>query len=280
MTKDALVTTERRPFRWYEEVIPVRGCQLSMENIRDFYRDLLDINRKFGEQMILELPRDTEMTNEEWDQHKSFLLDDAFCLTITIDGLRDQSLYGESVDIFMDPDLPKPIKSIYFTNINSFRRNADGKEPVNRINVLLDFNKPELLDPNSIVSSATPNNSNVTVRANYITFFNAVQKTIDKKLTVHRTWYGAIHRKFAYDFGMWFIFLPVSLYFSAYYMDQIIPAGARFELFRWPLFIYFIGLSLIFYRALTSYTKWAFPVNILKENKDRALSPHIPDGLT
>ncbi|PWE30489.1 hypothetical protein DDZ14_15115 [Maritimibacter sp. 55A14] len=278
MAEDALVTSKRNPVSWYEEVIPVRGCRLSLEDIKGLYRDLHSINKKFGEQTIATLKRDPELTNEQWDQHKSFLLDDAFCLTTTVNGLRDQKIYAESVDIFDNLDLPKPIKSIFFTNVNSFKRNANGNEPINRIEVFLDFNKPDLFDPNPLVSAATPNDSYVTVNAQEITFFNAVQKAVEKKLTTHKTWYGAIHRNFAYDIGMWFIALPVSLCFSTYYMDQMIPAGSRFELFRWPLFIYFIGLSLIFYRALTAYAKWAFPVNILEENKDRAWNHRLVLG--
>jgi hypothetical protein len=82
MTKDKLATSERRAIRSYEEVVPVRGCRLSMENIRDFYRDVLAINKKFGEQIILGLPRDKEMTDEQWEEHKTFLLDEAFCLSV------------------------------------------------------------------------------------------------------------------------------------------------------------------------------------------------------
>ncbi|MBU4528452.1 MAG: hypothetical protein KUA43_09715 [Hoeflea sp.] len=120
MTNDSLKTSKRRPVAWYEEVIPVRGCKLSMGNIKDFYRDLSAINRKFGEQVISGLPRNDAMSDEEWNSHKSTLLDDAFCLTITINGIRDQKLYGESLEIFDDIELPKPIESIFFTNNNSF----------------------------------------------------------------------------------------------------------------------------------------------------------------
>ncbi|WP_319519867.1 hypothetical protein [uncultured Martelella sp.] len=278
MTENALVTTNRKPVGWYEETIPIRGCRLSLENIKDVYRDLDAINRKFGEQVISTLQREADLTDEEWEERKSFLLDDAFCLTITVNGLRDQQLYGETDSVFDDPNLPKPIKSIFFTNVNSFKRNANGNEPRNRISVFLDFGKPEVFDPHPLVSEATPNEGNVMVRAEDITFFNAVQKAIEKKVTAHKTWYGAIHRNFAYDIGLWFIALPVSLYFSAFYMDQLIPAGANFELFRWPLFIYFVGLCIILYRALTAYAKWAFPVNVLVENKDRALTHRLALG--
>ena len=125
--------------------IPVRGCRLSLENIKDFCRDLHAINRKFGEQVISSLQREPDLTDEEWEERKSFLLDDSFCLTITINGLQDQQLYGETEALFDDPNLPKPIESIFLTNVNRFRRNASGNEPRNRISVFLDFGKPEPL---------------------------------------------------------------------------------------------------------------------------------------
>lgn len=278
MADDALVTTERKPVGWYEEAIPLRGCHLSLDNIKEVYRDLQAINRKFGEQIISTVPRGEDMTDAEWEARKAFLLSDAFCLTTTVNGLRDEQLYGETVEIFDSPNLPKPIKSIFFTNANSFKRHANGNEPVNRVSVFIDFSKPDLFDPNPLVSAATPNEGNVTVNAQDITYFNAVQKAVEKRLASRRTWYGAIHRNFAYDVGIWFFALPVGLYFSAYYMNQFIPIGSNFELFRWPLFIYFVGLSLIAYRALTAYAKWAFPVNVLAENKDHALKHRIALG--
>lgn len=274
----ALIVTERKPVGWYEVSIPVRGCSLSLHHIKAVYRDLLAINKVFGEQAVARLPRDENMSDAAWQAHKNFLLDDAFRLTTTITGLRDQQLYGESVEIFDNPDLPKPIRSIFFTNANSFKRNAGGNEPENKFTVFIDFGKPDLFDPNPLVSAATPNESNVTVIARDVAFFNAIQKVGEKNLTPNKTWYGAIHRNFAYDLGMWFLALPTSLYFSAYYMDLIIPIGSNFELFRWPMFVYFVGVSLILYRALTAYTKWAFPVNVLAENEDRAFKHRIALG--
>jgi len=241
MTENALVKTDRKPMGWYEQVIPVRGCRLSLENIKDVYRDLHTINRKFGEQIISTLPREPGLTDREWEERKAFLLDDAFCLTVIVRGLQDQQLYGETAALFDDPNLPKPIESIYFTNVDAFIRNASGNQPTNRISVFLDFGKPEIFDPNPLVSAATPNESNVTVHAEDITFYNAVQKAVEKKVTTHKTWYGALHRSFTYDIGMWLFALPVSLSFSAFYIDQLIQTAGRFEIFRWPLFIYFVA---------------------------------------
>lgn len=278
MTENILETTNRNPVGWYEEIIPIRGCKLSLAHVKDAYRDLDTINRRYGEQIVSTLPPKPDMSEEEWGKYKAYLLDDAFRLTITVNGLHDQQLYGETVNLFDDPNLPKPIKSIFFTNVVSFRRHANGNEPANRISVFLDFGKPELFDPNPLVSAATPNESNVKINAEDITFFNAVQRAVEKKLTTHKAWSSAIHRNFAYDIGMWLVALPLSLYFSAYYMDQLIPLGTKFELFRWPLFTYLVGISVLLYRALTAYTKWAFPVNVLEENKDRGLKHRIALG--
>lgn len=278
MTDNVLVAANRKTVGWYEEEIPIRGCVLSLEDIKEAYRELQKINRTFGEQIIATLPREPQLTDEQWEERKSYLLEDAFCLTVTISGLRDLRLYGEREAVFDDADLPKPIKSIYFTNSTAFRRNANGNEPKNRMSVFLDFTKPEIFDPNPLVSAETPNQSHVEIQAEDVTFFSAVQKAVEKKITTHKTWYSAIHRNFAYDVGMWFIALPISLYASAYYMDQAIPTDSKLQLFRWPMFMYFLGLCLILYRALTAYAKWAFPVNVLQENKDRALKHRVALG--
>ena len=278
MTEDALSSGGLKPIGWYEISIPVRGCRLSIENIKDVYRDLSLINKKFGEELIAKLQRDPNLTDDEWRRKREFLLDNAFRLTVTVNGSRDEQLYGEFIDVFDDPNLPKPIKSIFFTNATAFKRNANDNHPINRFSAFLDFGKPDIFDPRPLVSAETPNDGHVLVIAQDITFFNAVQKAVEKKITTRKTWYGAIHRNFAYDIGIWLIALPVSLYFSAYQMNELIPENSAFQLFRWPLFFYFVGLSLMIYRALTAYAKWAFPVNVLEENKDSALKHRLALG--
>jgi len=270
MTEDSLVTKNRAPVRWKEIEIPVRGCKISLDKIKTIYRELSDINRSFGEKMIANLDRDTNMSDDEWENHKSWLLDDAFCLTISINGQKDQQLYAETVDIFDDPYLPFPLETIFFTNVNSYRRHASGELPTNQVSVYLDFGKPDIVDPKAVVSAATPNAGHVAVKAEDIAFYNAIQKSVEQSLTSHRTWYSPIHRNLSYDLGLLLVILPAAFYFSAYFMDQIIPADSNHMIYRWPLFMYFVFLSFIVYRMFTSYLKWAFPVNVLVENKDKA----------
>lgn len=270
MNDDALIMPDRKPVGWFEETIPVRGCKLSMGDVQAAYRELRTINRKFGEQVIASIPRESDLTDEQWAAKKQFLLDDAFRLTVSIRGERDQQLYGEGAEIFTSEDLPYPIKTIYFTNRTAYRRHANGTEPVNQLEVLLDFSKPALFDPNPLVSEATPNSSSVTINAQDMTYFRAVQKVVESKLLAKRTWYGGIHRNFAYDAGMWLLALPVGLFFATYYMDRLLPPTGSLASYRWAFFIYAVGIAAISYRIFVSYTKWAFPVNLLEENKDTA----------
>lgn len=270
MADDSLVVGGRKTFEYFEEIIPIRGCRLSLDEVKGVYRELSAINLKFGEQIVTGLTREEGLNDEQWTKRKAFLLNNGFCLTVTVRGQSDVQLYGETEDIFSSSDLPKPIKTIYFNNITAFARNASGENPINRIEVTLDFGKPALLDPNPLVSEPTANNSTVTINARETTYFRAVQKVVDSKLLNRRTWYSAIHRTFIYDLGMWLLALPIGLFFATNIMEKLLPLGSPFAAYKWAVFIYVLGISLIGYRLLVSYTKWAFPVNVLTDNKDTA----------
>ncbi|KIC45430.1 hypothetical protein [Tateyamaria sp. ANG-S1] len=275
-TENAMtIPPKRRLFGWFEETIPVRGLKLSLSDVKAVYEELSAINRKFGEDVISTLQRDPEMSDDEWAKQKRFLLEDAFCLTISIRGERDQQFYGEDAEVFTSDKLPSQIRTIFFTNVTAWRRHSNGTDPENRMEIFLDFSKPALFDPNPFVSDPTPNDSNVTVRAQDMTYFRAVQRVVDTKLLNRKTWYAVIHRSFAYDVGMWTIALPAGLILASFYMDQWLPVDGDFSAYRWAFFIYALGMVVLGYRFLTGYAKWAFPVNVLAENKDKALRHRI-----
>ena len=267
---DTMMIPARKAIGWYEENIPARGCILSLDDVKQLYLELSEINRDFGKKIISKLDREPNLTDKQWEDKKQFLLDDAFRLTVSVQGQRDQRLYGEDATVFSSEDLPMPVKIIYFTNVTAWQRHVPNSVPQNSIEVHLDFSKPALLDPNLQVSEPTPNNTSVTVKAEDMTFFRAVQQIVNDKLLSKRSFYNFIHWSFVYDFGMWFLVLPAALIIITYYMDLLLPAYGAFSTYRWAFFIYAIGMVLIFYRFLISYTKWAFPVTILRENRDTA----------
>lgn len=279
MTNENLAVVPRpKSLEWFEDRIPIRGCRFDLATIKEVYRELSRINAEYGQRLVADLVRDEDMSDEEWDNHKKQVHDDAFRLTVSIAGHRDQMVYAEDADIFTSQNLPHPIKSIYFNNITAFRRNANGNNPPNRIEVTLDFDKPAMLDPNPLVSEATKNGSEVTINADEISYFRAVQQVIHNKLTSRRTGYRFLHYKFIYDIGLWLLALPFALIVSTHYMDKFLPLDGDHASLRWAFFIYSVGCLGISYRLLTSYTKWAFPVNVLSENKDRALKHRLIIG--
>lgn len=275
MSDISLGRSDHSTIGWFEETRPIRGCKLSLDEVIDIYRELSRINQSFGDKVIATISQLQDETPEEWEHRKAALHENAFRLTISIHGDRESMMYGEYESIFTSAELPNPIRTIYFTNRTAWRRNADDTEPRNRIDVNLDFSKPSLFDPSLLVSEPTPNNSTIVVQADDVSYFRAVQQVIDKKILSKRTWYSAIHRPFVYDIGLWLFALPVCLIVATYYMEQWLPTTGEFHAYRWAFFVYSIGLGAILYRILTSYIKWAFPVNVLKENRDTALKHRL-----
>jgi len=269
-----LINNTNTDIRWYSDNIPIRGCRLDLPKIKAAYEELSKLTVKEGERIVNSRNRPKRMRKQAFQDENKFLLDDAFRLTVSIIGFDGQTSYGESEEIFERKNLPSRIKTIYFTNETAYRRNANNELPANRFSLSLHFDKPPLFDPDPVLSEPTINSSSVNLKADDVGYFRAVQTIVNEKLNIHKTWYSLIHAKFAYDVGMWLFAIPVALYWLTIYNEYLFTNGNQAS-FNVAFFIYGAGLSLILYRTLFSYLKWAFPVNILEENKDRATRHRI-----
>ncbi|WP_391564510.1 hypothetical protein [Sinorhizobium meliloti] len=278
MSEESLVKHADADIVVYEDEVPIRGCQLTLPQIKAVYRELQILTKKEGSRIVGSLVRPQDESEDDFTRRKQFLLDDAFRITVSIIGFDGQTAYSETEDIFESKNLPHPIRTIFFTNTSAFRRNTDGLDPHNRFSVWLHFDKPPLFDPNPLVSEPTRNHSIVSIRADDVGYFHAVQNIVRTKLRANKKWYSFIHEKFAYDIGVWFVALPCALYWVTVYSDYLFPPGSKQASFRIAFYIYGLGLSLLIYRALFGYIKWAFPVNILEENKDRATRHRLMAG--
>lgn len=270
MSSDALVDKIKRDIQWYEDSIPIRGCHLTLSKIKSAYRELDAIVKKEGERTTSLLAKPDDMSSEAFIEQISDLKVKAFLITVSIVGFDGETAYGDSEEIFDSRNLPFPIKTIYFTNSNSFKRFANGNEPTNRFSVWIHFDKPPLFDPNPLVSDPTPNYSKADIHSEDVIYFRAIQNIIGNKLKSDKKIYSFIHEKFAYDTGLWLFALPYALYWTTVYVDYFFPTSGRYVSFRVAGYIYGLGISLLVYRALSGYVKWAFPVNILEENNDNA----------
>lgn len=270
MPEDALVNEANADVQWYEDEIPIRGSLLTLPQIKAVYRELATLTKKEGERIVASLVKPDDISDDDFIKRNQLLKNDAFRITVSIMGFDGQTAYGETEGIFDSKNLPLPVRTVFFTNVNSFKRHANGIEPANRFSLWIHFDKPPLFDPSPLLSQPTPNYSRVEVRADDVGYFRAAQSIVVSKLRLNRKWYSFIHEKFAYDLGLWFITLPYSLYWITKYSDYFFPSDGKNASFRVAFYIYGLGLSLLTYRALFGYIKWAFPVNILEENRDRA----------
>lgn len=275
MSNEALNETRKPDALWYEDTIPIRGYRLSLPQIKNAYRELQQLTKSEGDHIVDGLKKPEGDTDEVFAERKAFLKKDAFRVTVSIVGFDGQTVYGETEAIFDLDSLPLPIRTIFFTNSSAFRRNANGNEPRNRFSIWLNFEKPPLFDPNTLVSDRTPNSSNAQINADDIGYFRAVRNIIDSKIKVNRQWYAFLHGKGVYDAGVWFVALPYALYWATIYMDYLFPEGSKYASFRIPFYVYAVGISLVIYRILIGYFKWAFPVNLLEENKDSATKHRV-----
>jgi hypothetical protein len=261
---------EKAGSQLWELSLPVRGSALSLQDVKKIFVELGELSKKEGLRISGELTKLDDEAEEAFATRKTHVQADAFKLTVSIIGGADnETKYAEDESIFDSADLPSPINAIFFTNETSYRRNAAGNLPENRFQLLLDFRKPPIFDPNPLVSEPTVNASQIQIKARDVTYFRAAQSILTVKLK-RNLWYAGIHEKFVYDVGMWVLCFPYVLYSVTHYADKLLPETAQYHTFRPAFFIYGIGLGMVLYRTLFGYMKWAFPVNVLRENTDAA----------
>jgi hypothetical protein len=254
--------------QWYEIETEIRGCELSLQDIKAAYRELQSISDKEGARLISQLIKPDDTPEDEWQAQIKVDRESAFRLTISIIGEDGSTFYGETAETFESKNLPSPIKGIYFTNINSFRRRTNGSVPRNRFELWFDFEKRPLLDTNPLISDPTPNASKIKITSEEIMFFRAVQNVIRERINNKQKWYSFIHKKLIYDLLLFLIGLPYVMYLATSTGELIASKYSKFQPFKLASFIYFTLLFLVIFRYFTSYVKWVFPVNILTENKD------------
>lgn len=254
--------------QWFEDTIEIHGYRFELQSIKAAYNELQALVDAEGDRIVASLKKEDGETQERFVGRKRWARANAFLITVTIIGEDGTSTYGSNQEIFDSKNLPNPIKAIFFTNENSYRSEANGNLPSNRFRVWLNFNKTPIFDPSPLLSEPTPNGSKVEIHSDSVSFFRAVQNIVNTKIKRKRQMFFFMHAKFAYDIGLWSIALPYSLYFVSVSVNRIAPIGGQYEYIRTALYIYLIGLAILFYRAVVGYFKWVFPVNSLKENED------------
>lgn len=115
---------------------------LSLEDVKNIYRRLASEVSNQADREIEQIVKKTDQSDEDFEKFKVDARA-AFKVTVTITGENavseeEDSLYGESVDVFDSPNIPERISSIFMTNATAYR-SFTRIEPANRFELFLDF---------------------------------------------------------------------------------------------------------------------------------------------
>ncbi len=246
------------------------SVSFSLEGIRRIASDLNVIVREQGEIEIAALKKKPEDSDEEFEAIKADARRDVFKILMTV-AYEDGSLINtyNTSDISIDQNGPF-IRSIYFSNVPPYKIYT-GNNPAHSFDLFLDFRQPPLLDAGHIVSTPTPNETNLTVsgaRGGWrVGIEDVVRKHIKKKRPIRRFFHGP----FIYDFGFLLVGLPLIFYAclgASPHINSYLGATNPFVVAA--AYAYIAMATAWGYRVMFSYSKWAFP---LVELSDQATRP-------
>ena len=250
--------------------IPLPSVVVSIEDIKRVYSRLAGHVAEQAEREISALKKGENQSDEDFENYKTLVREQAFRVTVTIKGADGTTYYGETEDAFDSPNRPDKVTYVYITNTTAYKVFAK-VDPTNSFELYLDFSKPPLLDGNNPVSSPTVNVSHLNVNGDRDSWVAAISDAVMGVLDNRKTQRSALHGAFVYDYGLLLFGFPLGFYlcwrFSSlidFYFDSISPFLSA------AVYLYVVMIALWAYRIFFGYTKWAFPRCELLENKDSA----------
>ena len=235
---------------------------------RIFERLLVQVNDQ-AEVELGALQKQANETDEGLSARKEDLRRRVFRITVTIFGTDGSQLFGDDASLFVSPNRPTQVRSIYMTNVTAYQ-GVTSQRPINFFELLLDFSRPPLLDPNRLVSSPTANDSNLSVGGQRDAWVAAVVEAVDGVLRERRTRRSWVHRAFIYDVGQLLIGVPLGFYVCLKLSGLVNRVSNIPPFLGAALYVYLFFIALWAYRVLFGYTRWAFPSVELTDNRDSA----------
>ena len=251
------------------KTIPIRDLTLDVTDVRRIVTRLIPYVDKEGEREInhhLEVGPDTQ----EYRNVLQLQRQEAYRITVTIDGRDGERLIGHGIEPFDSPSMPESVVSVFISNVASYQA-VTGRTPANKFTLSLDFSAPPLLDGDNPVSSPTTNHSNLSIEGDHDAWVASISHVVLSVLERKSNSRNMIHAPFAYDIGLFLVGLPMSFYLC-WRLSNVIEMhlGAINAVLSGAAYIYVVLVTLFGYRILFGYTKWAFPTMELVSNEGRS----------
>jgi len=246
----------------------------SFSTDRDELRKLLEVvqERVYAAADIEErhLNRLEGQTDEQYEQAKKDLRA-GFRLFVTLSGTDGRELCGTIEDIFDSPNFPESVKDLFLDSTTALRTRYNYC-PRNKVVLLIDFERPGVIDFTMLPSQETINESKIEVSGNDVTWVNGVfQEAVDyiSKHPAAATW---LHRHTVYDIIVLLLGLPLSFWVCSKVSSSIETALSGHSVFlRAALYVYVFFISLSLLRVAFHYARWIWPLTEYRSSKNKSL---------
>lgn len=249
--------------------IPFGTFTISSANLQKIFDGLKDAVEEQCELDLAKWVKNENQSDEDFEANKKAAREEAYRVTVSVDRFDNSSTHGRDREILEVSDLLSPISFVYMTNVTAYKAMAN-TDPINSFELSLDFGVPPLLDANSFVSSPTQNHSRFEIRGTREGWLAGLEKVVTKRIQRKSGLRSLLHGPFVYDYGLFFLGVPFALYLgwsaSAFIQQKL---GALHPVLGAAAYIYVFMLGLWLYRLLFAYTKWAFPMAELSDQKTR-----------
>lgn len=169
-------------------------------------------------------------------------------------------------------DLPDKMSS-FFISTDANAREVVNASPLNHVNAFLSFETPNLqIDMINVPSNPTENRSVINVVGRDENWVRATASKLEEFFSSKKTIRPVLHGAGAYDFFLFFLYLPLAISLLASY-DEIILSWLvnKSVFFNVISGIYAFFVSLIFARILFQLARWIFPpIEYFKTSRTRA----------
>ncbi|MBB3571513.1 hypothetical protein [Rhizobium sp. BK491] len=246
------------------------SVSFSLEGLKAIFSELAEIVREQGEVEISQLVKATDQSEDDFSKLKDNLRANVFHVLATVNYEDGSSIHSREPSVLkIEPNGPY-IKSFYISNITPYRNNV-GVEPEHMFQFFVDLRQPPLFDASRFVSSATDNETNLSIRGTRSGWRAGIEAAVNKRILRRRPVRTFFHGPFVYDLFQMIVGFPLAFYACWLSSNWISLHFARTgPVLTGAVYIYIALAAIWAYRFLFSYTKWAFP---MVEISDQATRP-------
>ena len=229
---------------------------LSAGDLRDFCELLVEVNERAKDIEYRSLDLSTFGSPEDARTRLNELMPIEYSYKAT----NGDSVQGLGVPRTDERTFPDNLRSLFASNA-AYADRAIDRKPMNTVEAFLSFDKPTLkIDVQTFPSNPTENRSVINVGGRDEDWVISTAQKIENFLNLRKAARPVIHGSGAYDYIIYFVFLPVVFWsFHRYAASVSVWIEQQTVFLNVILGIYGLLLSLLLARFLFQYARWLFP---------------------